>query len=46
MLVTKQKVLRRFWYATWPIDKLRDGPKPFTLVAAAPRGSAVSIRPM
>ena len=32
MLVTKQKVLRRFWYATWPIDKLRDGPKPFTLL--------------
>ena len=32
MLVTKQKVLRRFWYATLPIDKLEDGPKPFTLL--------------
>jgi phenylpropionate dioxygenase-like ring-hydroxylating dioxygenase large terminal subunit len=32
MLVTKQKVLRRFWYATWPIDKLRNGPKPFMLL--------------
>ena len=32
MLFTKQKVLRRFWYATLPIDKLNDGPKPFTLL--------------
>ena len=32
MLVTKQKVLRRFWYATLPLDRLRDGPKPFTLL--------------
>jgi phenylpropionate dioxygenase-like ring-hydroxylating dioxygenase large terminal subunit len=32
MLSTKQKVLRRFWYATMPLDKLRDGPKPFTLL--------------
>ncbi len=31
MLCTKQKVLRRFWYATLPLDKLKDGPKPFTL---------------
>ena len=32
MLCTKQKVLRRFWYATVPIDMLADGPKPFTLL--------------
>jgi phenylpropionate dioxygenase-like ring-hydroxylating dioxygenase large terminal subunit len=32
MLCTKQKVLRRFWYATLPIDTLADGPKPFTLL--------------
>ena len=32
MLCTKQKVLRRFWYATLPIHKLADGPKPFTLL--------------
>jgi phenylpropionate dioxygenase-like ring-hydroxylating dioxygenase large terminal subunit len=32
MLSTKQKVLRRFWYATMPVDKLDDGPKPFTLL--------------
>ncbi|HXW27325.1 MAG TPA: Rieske 2Fe-2S domain-containing protein [Xanthobacteraceae bacterium] len=32
MLSTKQKVLRRFWYATMPVDKLRDGPQPFTLL--------------
>jgi phenylpropionate dioxygenase-like ring-hydroxylating dioxygenase large terminal subunit len=32
MLSTKQKVLRRFWYATMPLDKLADGPQPFTLL--------------
>jgi phenylpropionate dioxygenase-like ring-hydroxylating dioxygenase large terminal subunit len=32
MLTTKQKVLRRFWYATERLDNLRDGPKPFTLM--------------
>ena len=32
MLTTKQKVLRRFWYATMPVDELEDGPKPFTLL--------------
>ena len=32
MLSTKQKVLRRFWYATMPTEKLADGPKPFTLL--------------
>jgi phenylpropionate dioxygenase-like ring-hydroxylating dioxygenase large terminal subunit len=32
MLVTLQKTLRKFWYATVPLDQLRDGPKPFTLL--------------
>ena len=32
MLCTKQKVLRRFWYATMPVAKLADGPKPFKLL--------------
>ncbi|WP_066254498.1 aromatic ring-hydroxylating dioxygenase subunit alpha [Hydrogenophaga flava] len=32
MLVTKQPVLRRFWYALMPITHLDDGPKPFTLL--------------
>jgi phenylpropionate dioxygenase-like ring-hydroxylating dioxygenase large terminal subunit len=32
MLSTRQKVLRRFWYATVPLDMLNDGPKPFTLL--------------
>ena len=32
MLCTKQKVLRRFWYATVPIDMLADGPRPFILL--------------
>jgi phenylpropionate dioxygenase-like ring-hydroxylating dioxygenase large terminal subunit len=32
MLATKQKVLRRFWYATVRMDSLKDGPKPFTLL--------------
>ena len=32
MLVTKQKVLRRFWYAVMPSAMLADGPKPFTLL--------------
>ena len=32
MLCTKQNVLRRFWYATMPVDKLAGGPKPFTLL--------------
>ena len=31
MLVTKQPVFRKFWYATVPMDSLKDGPKPFTL---------------
>ncbi|MDB5799202.1 MAG: Rieske 2Fe-2S family protein [Rhodocyclales bacterium] len=32
MLVTKQPVLRRFWYALMPMTSLDDGPKPFTLL--------------
>ena len=32
MLVTKQKVLRRFWYSTMRVDELKEGPKPFTLL--------------
>ena len=32
MLNTKQPVLRRFWYALMPLEHLKDGPKPFTLL--------------
>lgn len=32
MLVTKQKILRRFWYPIIPVEQLADGPKPFTLL--------------
>ena len=32
MLVTRQNVLRNFWYATKPIGTLADGPKPFRLL--------------
>lgn len=32
MLPTRQKVLRRFWYAVMPMSDLGDGPKPFTLL--------------
>lgn len=32
MLVTQQKVLRRFWYALMPIAQLQEGPQPFTLL--------------
>ena len=32
MLCTKQKVLRRFWYATVPVEALGDRPVPFTLL--------------
>ncbi len=32
MLVTQQKVLRRFWYALMPIAQLKQGPQPFTLL--------------
>lgn len=32
MLVTRQKVLRRFWYPVMPMAMLDDGPKPFTLL--------------
>jgi phenylpropionate dioxygenase-like ring-hydroxylating dioxygenase large terminal subunit len=32
MLTTKQKTLRRFWYATIPLHDLVNGPKPFRLM--------------
>jgi phenylpropionate dioxygenase-like ring-hydroxylating dioxygenase large terminal subunit len=32
MLVTRQKVLRRFWYATVPVSSLDGGPQAFTLL--------------
>ena len=32
MLVTKQKLFRRFWFPVIPIALLQDGPKPFTLL--------------
>lgn len=32
MLVTRQPVLRRFWYALMPAAMLDDGPRPFTLL--------------
>jgi phenylpropionate dioxygenase-like ring-hydroxylating dioxygenase large terminal subunit len=32
MLVTQQKILRRFWYPVLPTSRLDDGPKPFTLL--------------
>ena len=32
MLTTKQKTLRKFWYATVRLDDLKDGPKPFRLM--------------
>ena len=32
MLVTRQKVLRRFWYPVVPSDRLGGVPQPFTLL--------------
>jgi nitrite reductase/ring-hydroxylating ferredoxin subunit len=32
LLNTRQKVLRNFWYVTLPVDKIKDGPKPFRLL--------------
>jgi phenylpropionate dioxygenase-like ring-hydroxylating dioxygenase large terminal subunit len=32
MLVTRQKVLRKFWYPAMPVAMLAGGPKPFTLL--------------
>ncbi len=32
MLVTKQPVLRRFWYPVMPLNQLDAGPQPFTLL--------------
>jgi phenylpropionate dioxygenase-like ring-hydroxylating dioxygenase large terminal subunit len=34
MLVTQQKILRRFWYPIAPSDRLTDTPFPFTLLGA------------
>ena len=35
MLVTKQPVLRRFWYPVTPLAKLVESPQPFTLLGQA-----------
>ncbi len=35
MLVTQQKVLRRFWYPVLPLDRLGQDPVPFTLLGEA-----------
>src|SRR5690349_14865716 len=32
MLVTRQPVLRRFWYAVMPLARLQAGPQPFMLL--------------
>ena len=32
MLTTKQKTLRKFWYATVRLDALKDGPQPFRIM--------------
>ncbi len=32
MLVTKQNVFRKFWYATVSVESLKDRPKPFVLL--------------
>ena len=32
MLVTKQRVLRRYWYCVMPLELLAEGPRPFTLL--------------
>ncbi len=32
MLVTRQNVLRRFWYPVLPMSKLGDAPVPFRLL--------------
>lgn len=34
MLVTRQKVLRRFWYPVIPLSQLDVGPQPFTLLGS------------
>ena len=49
MLVTRQKVLRRFWYPVMPMAMLEDGPKPFTLLGESivlfkgPEGKPVAL---
>ncbi|EWY37564.1 Rieske (2Fe-2S) protein [Skermanella stibiiresistens SB22] len=32
MLTSRQKTLRKFWYAVMPVHRLNDGPKPFKLM--------------
>ena len=32
MLVTRQRIFRRFWHAVMPLSQLADGPQPFTLL--------------
>lgn len=32
MLITKQKTFRRFWYPIVPMEMLKEGPQPFTLM--------------
>ena len=50
MLVTRQPVLRRFWYPVMPLDHLADGPRPFTLLGEAivlwqlPDGTPVALK--
>jgi phenylpropionate dioxygenase-like ring-hydroxylating dioxygenase large terminal subunit len=50
MLVTRQPVLRKFWYAIMPIEHLKDGPKAFTLLGEKivlwqkPDGSPAALR--
>ncbi|MGY8526845.1 aromatic ring-hydroxylating dioxygenase subunit alpha [Paracidovorax citrulli] len=50
MLVTRQPVLRRFWYALMPVSMLDDGPKPFRLLGEdlvvwkRPDGTVAALR--
>ena len=50
MLTTRQKTLRRFWYATVRLDDLKAGPKPFRLMGVdivlflGPDGQPAALR--
>jgi len=50
MLTTRQKTLRRFWYATVRLDELKLGPKPFRLMGEdlvlflGPNGEPAALR--
>lgn len=50
MLTTRQKTLRRFWYATVRLDDLKSGPKPFRLMGEdlvlflGPDGAPAALR--